>query len=41
VDAADIRRSLVGWLGYARFADTYNFRRRLFAGFRLRRGAAG
>jgi hypothetical protein len=41
VNAADIRRRLAGWLGYARFADTYNFRRRLFAGFRLRRGAAG
>jgi RNA-directed DNA polymerase len=39
--AADIRKSLAGWLGYARFADTYNFRRRLFGGFRLRRSKRG
>lgn len=31
----DVTRSLAGWLGYAGFADTYYFRRRLFAGFRL------
>jgi hypothetical protein len=33
----DVKKSLAGWLGYARFADSYNFRRRLFAGFRLKR----
>lgn len=38
MDFADVKRSLGGWMGYARFADTYNFRRRLFAGFRFRRG---
>ena len=32
-------RSLGGWLGYARFANTYNYRRRLFAGFRLSRSS--
>ena len=40
LDQEDVKRSLAGWLGYARFADTYNFRRRLFAGFRLRKGSA-
>ena len=39
IDAADLRRSLAGWLGHARFADTYNFRRRLLGAVRLRRGA--
>ena len=40
LDQEDVKRSLAGWLGYARFADTYNFRRRLFAGFWLRKGSA-
>jgi len=39
LDQADVQRSLAGWLGYARFADTYNYRRRLFAGFRLSRSS--
>lgn len=38
VDAADIRRSLAGGLGYTRFADTYNFRRRLLAGSNCKGG---
>ncbi|MBL7130459.1 MAG: group II intron reverse transcriptase domain-containing protein [Candidatus Omnitrophica bacterium] len=33
----DIKSSLAGWLGYAGFANTYNFRRKLFADFRLKR----
>jgi len=40
LDQQDVQRSLAGWLGYARFADTYNFRRRLLADFVLRREAA-
>ena len=39
IDAADVRRSLAGWLGHARFANTYNFRRRLLGAVRLRRSA--
>lgn len=35
----DVRRRLTGWLGYARFAQTFNFRRRLFGGFKLQRTA--
>ena len=35
INQADIQKSLAGWLGYARFADSYNFRRSLFADFRL------
>ena len=34
---ADVQKSLAGWLGYAGFADSYNFRQRLFAGFQLKR----
>jgi hypothetical protein len=37
LNQSDVQKSLLGWLGYARFADSYNFRRRLFAGFRLKR----
>jgi hypothetical protein len=37
LNQSDVQKSLVGWLGYARFADSYTFRRRLFAGFRLKR----
>ena len=37
LEVADANRSLAGWMGYAGFADTYNFRRRLFAGLKLRR----
>jgi len=37
LDQKDVKQSLVGWLGYARFANTYNFRRRLLANFRLSR----
>ena len=33
----DIKSSLAGWLGYAGFANTYNFRRNLFADFTLRK----
>jgi len=35
----DVHISLAGWLGYARFVNTYNFRRRLFAGLRLKRNS--
>ena len=35
----EVRRSLAGWLGHARFANTYDFRRRLLGAVRLRRGA--
>lgn len=37
LNQADVQKRLAGWLGYARVAHTYNFRRRLFAGFRLNR----
>ena len=37
LNQADVQKSLAGWLGYARFAGSYNFRRRLFADFRLSR----
>jgi retron-type reverse transcriptase len=37
LNQADVRKSLAGWLGYARFAGSYNFRWRLFADFRLSR----
>jgi RNA-directed DNA polymerase len=37
LNQSDVQKCLAGWLGYARFADSYNFRRRLFAGFRLKR----
>lgn len=32
----DVKRSLAGWLGYACFANSYNFRKRLFADFVLK-----
>jgi hypothetical protein len=38
LNQVDVQKSLAGWLGYARFADSYNFRRQLFTGFRLKRG---
>jgi RNA-directed DNA polymerase len=37
LNQSDVQKSLAGWLGYDRFAHSYNFRRRLFAGFRLKR----
>jgi RNA-directed DNA polymerase len=33
----DVKSALAGWLGYAGFANSYNFRRKLFADFKLER----
>jgi hypothetical protein len=33
LNQSDVQKSLVGWLGHGRFADSYNFRRRLFSEF--------
>jgi hypothetical protein len=37
LNQSDVQKSLMGWLGYVPFVDSYNFRRRLFGGFRLKR----
>jgi len=34
----DVERSIAGWLGYAQFANTYNFRCRVFEGLGELRG---
>jgi hypothetical protein len=33
LNQSDVQKSLVGWLGYAGFADRYTFRRRLWPDF--------
>jgi hypothetical protein len=41
IDVADVRAPLASWIGHLAHGDTWGLRRRLLAGFVLRRGTPG